>query len=474
MPQDAAAAPDLMPSLQWLNAEPQALASHRGRVLALVFWNASSAYCHNLIDELARLQARFPLGLSMIGIHQPKFDSELDGRLVLKAANRLGVPFPVANDRAWATWQHYGIQSWPSVALIDTRGRLRQVVAGDHQGAALDAAIAALIDEVGGAVMAANPVRRSGAEPRLPLAFPSGLAVGENHLYVADTGHHRVLECTHSGRVLREFGTGHGDLVDGPPEDAAFRNPRGLCLVREALYVADTGNHALRRIRLLDGAVETVLGNGRPGQVREGANEAAAQLPLNQPWDVTGTQDRLFIAMAGSNQIWEYDLGQARLKLLAGSGELGILDGPSRNAMFAHPAGLAQVQQTLYVADSATSSIRAIQVAQGQVQTLVGQGLYDFGEQDGQRRDARMQLPLALALDPSSPVLWVADSYNGSLRRLRLGGGEMSTHDLPQPLDQPAALAAGAGSLWIANTGAHEVLRYDLGSGKLGRLPIGE
>ncbi len=474
MSQDTAIAPDLLPSLHWLNAEPQTLAQHRGRVLALVFWNASSAYCHNLLDELMRLQARFPLGLSMIGIHQPKFDSELDGRLVLKAANRLGLPFPVANDRAWATWQHYGIQSWPSVALVDTRGRLRQVLAGDHQGGALDAAIAGLIDEVGGAVMAAGPVRRSGAEPRLPLAFPSGLAVGENHLYVADTGHHRILECTHSGRVLREFGTGHGDMVDGPPGDAAFRNPRGLCLVRESLYVADTGNHALRRIRLLDGAVETVLGTGRPGQVREGAHEAGAQLPLNQPWDVIGTLDRLFIAMAGSNQVWEYDLGQAKLKLLAGSGELGILDGPVRNAMFAHPAGLAQVQQTLYVADSATSAIRAIQVTQGQVQTLVGQGLYDFGEQDGQRRDARLQLPLALALDPSSPLLWVVDSYNGSLRRLRLGGGEMTTHDLPQPLDQPAALAAGAGSLWIANSGAHEVLRYDLGSGKLGRLPIGE
>jgi sugar lactone lactonase YvrE len=184
--------------------------------------------------------------------------------------------------------------------------------------------------------------------------------------------------------------------------------------------------------------------------------------------------DRLYIAMAGSNQIWEYDLGQARLKPVAGTGELGIVDGPARSAMFAHPAGQAQIQQTRYVADSASSAIRAIQLAQGQVQTLVGQGLYEFGEHDGQRRDARMQLPLALALDPGSPVLWVADSYNGSLRKLRLGGGEMSTHDLPQPLDQPAALAAGAGSLWIANTGAHEVLRLDLDPGKLGRLPIGE
>ncbi len=474
MTQTNTAAPELLASLDWLNAAPQTVAGQQGRVLALVFWNAASVYCHTLMEEMLRLQLRFPVGLSILGIHQPKFDAELDGRLVLKAANRMGLPFPVANDRSWSTWQHYGIQSWPSVALVDTRGRLRQVLAGDHQLAALDAAIAGLIDEVGGAVMGAEAPRRTGAEPRLPLAFPSGLALGESHLYVADTAHHRVLECTHSGRVLREFGTGHGDWMDGPADVAAFRQPRGLCLVRESLYVADAGNHALRRIRLLDGAVETLLGTGRPGTVRDGSQEPGAALPLNQPWDISGSPDRLYIAMAGSNQIWEYDLGQSRLKLIAGSGELGIADGPSRSAMFAHPAGLALVQQTLYVADSATSAIRAVQLAQGQVQTLVGQGLYEFGEHDGQRRDARLQLPMALALDPAAPVLWVADSYNGSLRKLRLGGGEMSTHDLPRLLDQPAALAAGAGSVWIANSGAHEVLRYDLASGQLVRLPIGE
>lgn len=467
------AAPELQSSLQWLNATPQRIEAQRGRVLALVFWNAASAYCHTLLEDLVRLQARFPVGLSLLGIHQPKFDSELDGRLVLKAVNRLGLPFPVANDRGWTTWQHYGIQGWPSVALIDTRGRLRHVFTGDDQSGAIDAAVQGLIDEVGGAVMAGEPARRTGAEPRLPLAFPSGLAVGENHLYVADTGHHRILECTHSGRVLREFGTGHGDLVDGAPEDAAFRLPRGLCLVRESLYVADTGNHALRRIRLLDGVVETLLGNGRAGPVREGSGKAA-ELPLNQPWDVVGTLDRIYIAMAGTNQIWEYELGGAKLRRVAGSGELGIADGPAASAMFAHPAGLAQVQQTLYVADAASSAIRSLQVAQGQVQTLVGQGLYEFGDEDGQRREARLQFPQAIALDPNSPVLWIADSYNGSLRRLRLGGGDVATHPLSHALEQPAALATGPGSLWIANTGAHEVLRYDLGNGKLARLPIGE
>src|SRR5690606_5900252 len=135
-----------------------------------------SPYCHTLLGELQRLQAKFPLGLSLIGIHLPRFDSELDGRLVLKAANRLGLPFPVANDRGWSTWQHYGVQSWPSVALVDTRGRLRDLFTGDDQAPRLEAAIQGLVDEVGGALVQADPPRRVGTEPRLPLAFPSGLA----------------------------------------------------------------------------------------------------------------------------------------------------------------------------------------------------------------------------------------------------------------------------------------------------------
>jgi sugar lactone lactonase YvrE len=126
------------------------------------------------------------------------------------------------------------------------------------------------------------------------------------------------------------------------------------------------------------------------------------------------------------------------------------------------------------VADSASSAIRTIHLQDGTVETLVGHGLYEFGEQDGKRRDARLQFPLGLVLDPVAPVLWVADRDNGSLRKLRLGGGEMSTHELPQPLNQPAALAIGRGALWIADAAVHEILRHDLATGLLTRLSLAE
>src|SRR5690606_26051865 len=121
------------------------------------------------------------------------------------------------------------------------------------------------------------------AEPRLPLLFPGGLAATEDRLYVADSGHHRILECNHAGRVLRQFGMGTADFIDGDLEQSAFRRPHGLALVRDVLYVADTGNHALRRIMLRSGRVDTICGNGRAGEPVEGIVSSARDIALNQP-----------------------------------------------------------------------------------------------------------------------------------------------------------------------------------------------
>lgn len=467
--------PELHDSLQWLNSERQTIAAQRGRVVALVFWNASSAYCHNLLAQVNTLKLRHPVGLAVIGIHQPKFDAEVDGRVVLKALNRLGVAFPVANDRSWVTWQHYGIQAWPSVALVDGSGQLREVFSGDDQSEKLGESIARLLRE-GTTTHVAGDVQRAthGQESRSPLRFPRGIAATDTHLYIADSGHHRILECTHDGRILREFGSGHADFMDGPSGEASFRYPNALCLARESLFVSDAGNHAIRKIRLLDGSVRTVVGSGRPGLPRETSVVTASEVSLNQPWGLAASNDRLFIAMAGCNQIWEYELGLGRMRLTAGTGELGIVDGPCRSAVFAHPAALALVQQTLYVLEAGNSSLRAINLQQQQVQTLVGHGVYEFGDQDGQRRDARLQCPQAMVLDPESAELWLADTYNGTLRRLKLGGGDMSTQSMPQALHEPCGLAATHGALWITDGWTHDVFRYYLHSGLLQRLPIGE
>lgn len=470
----AAQLPELSDALQWVNSEPVTLESLQGRVVALVFWHAGSAYCDNLLADLRALQRRHGARLAVIGVHTPKFEAERSPRLLLKAVNRLDLQFPVALDNGFVAWQNFGIESWPSVLVVDAAGERERLFVGDLQRDAIDACIGGLLERIADVRLPDPPAVAKKPEPILPLAFPAGLAVGGNHLYVADSGHHRILECTLEGRVLRQFGNGSPALIDGASGDASFRLPRGLFLSRDMLYVADTGNHALRRIRLLDGEVETLVGSGRPGLI-----EGAAALPvdgqsLNAPWKLTGNFDRLFIAMAGAQQIWEFNQTDRSLRVLAGNGRLALADGGGLNSAFAQPADLVLVDETLYVVDAAASALRALHLPSGAVHTLLGHGLYEFGDQDGVRSQALMQFPTALAKDARSASLWIADTYNNALRQFKIAGGELRRHDANLALHEPAALVASPGTLWIANTNAHEVLRLDLANGSVRRLPIGE
>ncbi|HET6603915.1 MAG TPA: redoxin domain-containing protein [Xanthomonadaceae bacterium] len=470
-----AMAPELSPGLEWVNGDPQRLESLRGSVVALGFWSAGSAWCHNLLKDLQSLQNRHADGFAALAVHTPKFEAERDGKRVLKAVNRLGVRIPVASDPAFLTWQHYGVEGWPTLVLIDPAGQVRHTLRGEVPRASIEAAITQLLQEADEATRSYDAAPSAlRPEPRMALAFPSGLVADDTHLYVADSGHHRILECNHEGRVLRQFGSANPNFLDGHAAEAGLESPRGLSLWKDALFVADTGNHAVRRVRLLDGDVETLVGSGERGLPQAGPIRDPRAVALDQPWDVACAYDRLYIALAGNQQIWEYDLGRRRIRCVAGSGRLALGDGVAEEADCAQPAGLALIQQTLYFTDSAASAVRSIQLTERHVQTLVGHGLFDFGDSDGPRSAALLQYPTGLALDTRAPILWIADSYNNQLRMLRLGGGDLRRFDLGYRLHQPVALAASAGRLWIANTNAHEVLRLDIESGVVRRLPIGE
>lgn len=253
----------------WLNARPSTLQEHRGRALVLAFVNASSVWCAERLAELAHWQARSPGRLQVIVVQVPRFDSERLPQRSLKQLRGHGVSAPILLDKDWETWRRFGIESWPTLVLLDAYGRERQRLVGVTGD--LDKALTALCEgQPPPSDADLHGVAEREPEPHLALRFPTGLAATEDRLYVADTGHHRVLECTHSGRVLRQFGHGNADLIDGGVGEAAFRRPQGLALERDQLYVADTGNHALRRINLRSGQVDTLCGTGRSGEPVEG------------------------------------------------------------------------------------------------------------------------------------------------------------------------------------------------------------
>jgi hypothetical protein len=472
---DMTLAPELPRALQWLNAPATTLHEQRGRIVALAFVNSASAWCAQRLNDLAVLQARHLGRLQALAIHVPRFDSERDPQSALKRLRRHGNVLPLAHDADWVAWQRFGVESWPTVLLIDGEGQVQHRIVGADGLAELERHIARLCD--GLHVPPDDDLRafrEAHPEPRMPLCFPAGLVATPDRLFVADSGHHRVLECNHLGRVIRQFGMGTPDLADGELNHAAFRRPQGLALVRESLYVADTGNHALRRINLPTSTVDTLCGNGRAGEPTEGVVAAPRNVALNQPQALVVNNNQIFLAMAGDNRVWSYDLGTREIRPRAGSGQLDVRDGSGPMAAFAQPAGLAAVLQTLYVCDAVGSAVRSMQLRGDTVQTLIGQGAWMFGAEDGPRDRARLQHPQAIALSPDAPVMWIADSGNGSLRTLRLGGGELTTVALPRALQGPAGLSVAAGAVWIAETDAHAVLRYDIATGELSHVPIDE
>lgn len=422
----------------------------------------------------------------MIGVHCAKFLGERALPMLRDAVAKHGIAHPVVNDVGFDVWQEYCVKAWPTVVLIDPRGYVVATRSGEVLAAEVAPLLRRLITEYDGEGLierAARPSRpEAGSEPRSALRYPGKvLADGGGRLWVADTGQHRVLELMvepAGTRELRSVGAGEPGFRDGPADRARFRDPRGMARSGATLYVADTGNHAVRAVDLGRGEVRTVAGSGEKahGPVRPGPPGAT---PLRSPWDLAAPQEGLLlIAMAGSHQIWSL-AGEERLGVMAGSGAEALVDGPFSEAGFNQPSGLAFGYGRLFVADAEASAVRMVVFAgEGRVRTLVGRGLFEFGDVDGVGEGVRLQHPTGIAVHDGS--LYVADTYNHKVKRLDLatgevatliGTGEAGTRDGPfesAELNQPEGLSLdAAGVLYVADTNNHRVRRADLATGEL-------
>ncbi len=468
------AAVELSQKLDWINADPQNIADHQGRVVALVFWSATSVYCHNVLVDMQQLQRKYQDKLSVLTIHLPKFSAELESKTLHEVVNRLDIKLPVANDTQWITWQHFDIQSWPTVVLIDVNGFVVAEYSGDNHKKDIESKIAELILDVNASIstkpktLQVKPKSKSFSV----LNSPCGLHIHKNMLYIADSGHNRILECTLDGSVKRVFGNGLPLYLDGISGDASFNRPMGMCVSGEYLYVADTGNHSVRRVRLLDGMIDSILGNGKPGLTPDKVVDVFHDVQLNNPSSVVVDQNMLFVVDTGNNCICHFNLANLHFARLTGKGSLGLIDGVGIRAELAYPLALSGGKNYLFVAEGSSSSIRTVAIPEGRVNTLIGHGLYHYGNEDGARKTAGLQHPSAVVVDEKNNLLWVADSYNHMVRSINLTTNSLSSHPLMQSLANPSALALDAESLWIADSGSNQIHRYFIATEYLSRVSI--
>jgi DNA-binding beta-propeller fold protein YncE len=249
--------------------------------------------------------------------------------------------------------------------------------------------------------------------------------------------------------------------------DPAFVNPQGLVFDGEQLYVADAGSHTVRAVSLATGATRTIAGIGR--QLRTAVDEARGA--LSSPWDLALSHGRLYVAMAGVHQIWTVDLSSGRAEVLSGSGAEELHDGPHGAAAFAQPMGICVAGQLLYVADAESSAVRVVDIdPAGEARTIVGTGLFDFGDADGEGDAVRLQHQQGIALADDGRLL-VCDSYNDALKWLDPTSRQVTTW--VRGLHEPSGVAIGEQAVYVADTNAHRIAVVDRQSGVIATLTMG-
>ncbi|HEX6817439.1 MAG TPA: thioredoxin-like domain-containing protein [Ktedonobacterales bacterium] len=507
---EAVRAPELQ-GTEWFNSErPLTLGELRGKLVVLDFWTYCCINCLHVLEELKVLEHKYEgRPVVVIGVHSPKFTNEESPESVRQAVLRHGITHPVLLDKGRRTWDAYAVKGWPTLVLIDPRGYILGRVSGEGNLERLDGAIAQALDileQAGVLDEKPLPVRLHAETPdellTAPLLFPGKVLADEatNGLYIADTGHHRIVRTTLEGAEPLVIGSGEPGRQDGDFATARFRAPQGLALdaARNELYVADTGNHLIRRVDLASGRVTTVAGNGEIGRALA-AEGPALTTPLNSPWDLSLYKGKLYIAMAGPHQIWVYDPTADTVGVFAGTGGEGRADGPIAQAAFAQPSGLTVDSSHLYVADSEISAIRVIDFEPGpstsrdgkgspRVKTLAGGDLFQFGDRDGRGDLARLQHPLGVAWVPvgvpGGGSVYVADTFNHKIRRLDPAVRDLTTfagknapgnEDGPPLIArfrEPGGLSYAKGRLYVADTNNHRIRTVELPGGTVKTLAL--
>jgi DNA-binding beta-propeller fold protein YncE len=475
------AAPEFPDGLDWLNVpQPLSLAALRGKVVLLDFWTYGCINCIHIIPDLERLEAEYPDELVVIGVHSAKFDNEGDTANIRSVIARYGLTHPVVNDRDFAVWDQWGVNAWPTVVVVDPAGN----IVGGHSGEGiypiLQPVVESLVVEFDGrGLIDRTPVDLEPTRPpNTVLSFPGKVQVDAagGRLFVADTNHHRVVIADlDTGRVLDVAGSGAAGFAEGGFDEARFDQPQGMALSGdgETLFVADLGNHAIRALDLVGRTVITLVGTGEQAPAYPPVPGTAPAVALDSPWDLLLVDELLYVAMAGSHQIWTLDLASGRIEPVAGSGAEGVGGGAAGEVSLAQPSGLAtDGAGTVYFADAESSSIRFI--SDDRVGLLAGGdgGLFDFGLVDATGRGARFQHPLGVAY--TGGAVFVADTYNSVIRRIDAATGAVTTFagstsgwrdGAAARFDEPGGIAAAGNRLYVADTNNHAIRVIDLTTG---------
>ncbi len=275
-----------------------------------------------------------------------------------------------------------------------------------------------------------GPGSADGTAPAARFDGPAGVASdGAGTLYVADTQGHTIRKVViATGAVTTLAGAaGQPGSGDGIAAAARFNTPHGVAADGAGnLYVADTANHTVRKIAIATATVSTLA--GAPGQGPGGSDGVGAAARFNAPQGVVSDgAGNLFVADSGNHTIRKVVVATAAVGTLAcAAGQADTTDGVGAAARFFYPTAVAvDGAGDLFVADTENGTLREVVIATGLVTTLAGTAGRQ-GSVDAVGAAARFSTMYGVAVDGAGD-LFVADTYNHEIRRVVVANGAVTT-----------------------------------------------
>lgn len=313
-----------------------------------------------------------------------------------------------------------------------------------------------------------------GPAARAQVDHPFGVVRGpDGALYVCEFGGHAVRRIAADGTISTVAGTGTAGYTGdgGAATNATLHEPHEIRFDRRGdLFIADTGNHAIRKVDRKTGVITTIAGTGRPGYAGDGGPAARAQfkLPISCQFDAAGN---LFVCDIGNHVIRRIDASGA-IATFAGTGKPGPTpDGaPLAGTPLLGPRSLdVDAAGTVWLATREGNQVLKLDAAANRISVVAGTGKKG-PPADGPARLATLNGPKGIAIGPGGAV-WLADTENHAIRRIdpasgkieRVAGGgaeEAAADSLRLKLARPHGLFVEPdGTLFVGDSWGHRVLR---------------
>ena len=244
---------------------------------------------------------------------------------------------------------------------------------------------------------------------------PFGIATDGKNLYIAEYSNHIIRKIVIASKMVTTL-AGTPEVygsADGTGTEALFNNPFGITTDGTNLYVAEYSNHTIRKIIIATGEVTTLAGTAGVYGYTNGTGTAAL---FNNPAGITTDGSSLYVADSGNHTIRKIVIATGEVTTLAGTaGAYGSTNGTGTGARFNNPFGIITDGTSLYIADTGNNNIRKLVIATGNVTALAGKAGAS-GTTDGTGTDARFNNPFGITIDGSK--LYVADTGNNTIRKL--------------------------------------------------------